>query len=1112
MKISVPSKPKCVFRQIKRMLILNHFWYTLCFAILIVFVNEVLKLRSNKPNYEHSLLKRDAYPILVVCLRLDLESDKCEHLNEKLDFNCEMKYQLKCYTKGFEHLKRSYVIKRVGECELEKQILVYNNHSSIRPTYTIYEDQICLKFDHINFSTIDPITKYYQFQFYSQSKHDYYIYLLHTKRQLPKKYLFHRKCVLNKTNDDFYCRQPLIKIDYAKVKRKKLTGKMANCANYGEDLYLEEYENQHECLFNCYKKHSHPSLKQKRKCREKVCPLADCEENHFFLDTITKSETEFNYVNVNCLMHHTEIINWLENDDLFLHIVGILSSLFGFNILYQSLTFQSALHLFLHSIIIQNFKEHHHPKMICLLNRYSKYVKFSFILITAAACSYQLCGSIMKYAKFEEKHSLIYDFNKDIDNSITVSVCFCIKDIFLSNSKCDSTNFDECTLSELSNSTMKANELIKSAFLSSTVREKKAKIDENKWFFKDNDKCYDLNFRLKETKLDIFLKQSQIKIGTNRHFKHIYIRKEGDHPTFRMLKQLNKNFVIYSFKSCVENGLFSEPKCKEYEFEKDNCKSQQSCIENCVKDEYLRKHQNALSSEFIITRSEIERNETISALKLQSKANQTELDEIKKDCISKFLDDCEKTVFSTFNVSYQVRMRNLEDNLECEFQVYIIPKVENTFVKFKFQYIIYQFINISSLWFGFSLSALVNFIFKLIYAFRFKALTKILKTLATVFIFIIFIVHLNFFVDLIIKNEKVQMMYLLESKSNFLPRISLCLRYSDFLNSSSTSLTPNEIDKRTTSIEQLVDRLIFYDSFMNQIIIDKNNVTSYLYDKNDYLTYDTYHYQLANVFDSDLQEMFKIQTWFTHENKCFEIIITYKYNLLNYRLHNNPPLFHLKINQNLESILILLNDFKTLNLENWNLLYRDHNMELNYKRLKTLYNNDLYYLKHPQDLIWSREYLDQFSYFENLHLKFYLTFNRTTTLLPLTNASYYNIEIDNQLFKEFYSNQSKDEQDLSKYQKLPAHFEENQIFDPIKIIDKGEETIFKIYPYFLKYSLVVSSKLTICTLLLYITLIFTLYFNVSFVQLPFFIFKNFKITCSLLKRSRYWFLSCFYEF
>lgn len=1066
----------------------NHSWYTFCFIVLLIFIREILKLRSGRPDYDTFLAPSNSRPILVVCLKLGLKDDDCEHLERKLPFDCEMKYGLSCHTKGWKHFKKTYVISQIQRCNLERQILVYND-TNIRPEYDIHQDLFCIRFVHPNFSFHSIPDHQYYFTFNAKSHHDYFLHIVESAKEVVKKFIWHRKCFFDQQAKQFVCRNAEIGLINAKTIRKKHT-EITNCANYGRDDPYRDYSNQFECLRRCYKDlSSNTTEAQKRRCREKVCPLIDCVFNHFYVDSISKSDNELTQVTVADLQQITEVIDFIESDDVFLYVIGILSSIFGFNVLHRILWLQRKVQHQIYSLLTLAFREHH-DKLKRRNEKTKRNLKILLVLIVIIICAWPLGKALHRYFKFEQKMSFFYDLSTSMVNrGITVSVCFAINDILIQANDSKSCELSNCTLRELSETTLSASDLIENAALESVIRDQVLPVNESRWFFKDKSKCFDFAFKLQETKLDYFSRLIYIGIRTKRYFNHIYLRERGLFPTYSMAKQPSPYLTIYADKR-YRNNVFLNKTCENYSFERDRCHSREACVEKCIRESYLKKHPNVFSSHFVVSQEEIESNETIANRTFRS--GQFAFTAMKLQCKERFLPDCEEFFYRNINITYEKVGKRLENSLDCEFRVLIFTQSSFLLFSYDFDTFIFHAFNLTNLWFGFSIPLLIKWTIAWSYCFKHKLISKILKNLLTLTVAILFIVHLKSFVDLIVCNEKVSQMHLLEASTTGVPRVSLCVKFDNQSDVSPdfNGLVPAEIDKQTPSINELVDSLHFYDSNFNEIVLDRSNFSRFLYDGNSYLKK-----QKRSV--AKLEDAFKIKTFFLAASKCYDLINVLKYDQIDYRLQRNPPLLRVQLNSSFESVVVVLNDLERINLENWHRLHQNHNMEFTYKRLKFRYTDHLYYLKRPLELIWPRQVLRQRAYFRNLHYEFFSKYNRTTTLVPLTNASYFGLEIDNKKFKSFYTNKSAEELDLNETQKLPASYTQNQFVEIIKLTEdlssvnaERNRTTLKVYPFFLKYSLVVTNRHTRCDLFLYFTLICTLYLNVSFVQLPFFLIQN----------------------
>lgn len=1075
--------------------LLNHSWHAFCFAVLLVFIQEILRLRTGRPDYDSFVVRGEQRPILVVCLKLSLKEDDCEYLETKRPFDCEMKFGLSCHTKGWTNYKKTYVISQIQRCEIERQILIYND-TIIRPEYEIHQDLLCMRFAHEHFSA--HLNDAYYFTFNASSRHDYFIDLVESVRMVAKSFIWHRKCFFNPQTQQFNCRNADISLFNAEMVRKKHS-EIRNCANYGLEEPYKDFANQFECLRKCYKDlGSNASETQKKQCKEQACPLIDCVFSHFYVDEIAKSDQKLTQVKVMDLIQVTAVIDFITGADVLLYVVGILSSLFGFNVLHQAWSLQRAAQHQIYLFLDRLFKEHH-QQLKQKNDKIRKYVQIGLISTITLICVYQLGKSLCRYLRFEEKLSFTYDLSQSlIQSGITVSICFPIEDIQVDDSKrCGLYN---CTLRELGESTLAAADLVEYAELSTVVRDQLLAVNESRWFFKDKAKCFDFGFKLDETKLEYYSRLIYIGIGTKRYFKHVYLREKGFYPTFSMLKQPSPNLAIYT-DTKYRNNVFLKTTCKNYKFERDGCYGRQSCIEKCIRDAYLNEHQNAFSSHFIVTQDEIEQNETIGKLRFTVGRARIDFERIKERCESKFLFDCEVLVYKNFNISYEQLSERLENSLKCEFQLLMFKQSTYHVMRFDFTQLTYNFINLANLWLGISLPLLVKWLINWSYCFKLRRLSGALKNLLILVIVIVCMIHLKSFVDLIIRNQTISQMHLLETSSTGVPRVSLCLKFKnrsrlgDF-----DGLTPAEIDRRTPSINELVDFLQFYDLDFNEILVDRTNFSKFKYKGKSYP-------KMQKKKTGRIEDAFKIKTFFLGVSKCFDLIILIKYNQIDYRLHRSPALLRVQVNSSFESVVVVLNDGERTNLENWHRLHQNENLEFSFKLLKFQYTDNLYYLKRPLELIWPRKILYQKDYFKDIHYEFFLKHNRTTTTLPLTNVSYFKTEIDNQLFKKFYTSKSADELDLDEVRKLPAVYKHNQYVEIIKTIDDlslvndmRSKTSLKIYPHFLRYSLVVTNKQTRCDLLLYFTLICTLYLNVSFVQLPFFLIRNLVYLCRLFRR------------
>ena len=504
------------------MLILNHLWFSLCFFLFIIYIQNVLKLNVT-PEYESSVQPSDDYPVLVICLKLLLKESKgkCTHLPEKAEFDCEMKYQLGCHTKGFEQLKKKTIRRKIENCSLEKQILAYEGDP--RPDLFITQDKVCLRFDHRNFSVL--YRGWYYFKFNKATHHDYYIHLVDTNRSKIKNSLFHRKCFLDKSNNDtFSCRNAIIGVSSVRVQRHR------NCVAY------KDYQNQFDCLRACYKRYYSNQMKGRKKsnCLLIDCPYDDCKETYYFVETLAKSNEGHGILSVSHEITVTTVLDYINRDAVFAYVVGILSSLFGFNFLNQSFRLHRYVQQNVYSFLIRNFRIPHRT-ILYTSERLRKHIRILLIAIVTIVCLHQSFKSLSGYFSFHRKNLFYFDFEQNfIDDGITLSVCFEIDKIYTPQADC---NLTTCTIKQLAAFTMNADELINAVELKSISKIQNISLNDTHWFFKDGHKCFDFTFIFHLTLLDYYLKTSEIRIQSKEHFKHIYVRKKDYYATFKIMKQ-----------------------------------------------------------------------------------------------------------------------------------------------------------------------------------------------------------------------------------------------------------------------------------------------------------------------------------------------------------------------------------------------------------------------------------------------------------------------------------------------------------------------------------------------------------------------------------------------
>lgn len=963
------------------------------------------------------------------------------------------------------------------------------------------QDQLCLIFDNEVFFTKTSYT--FEFNFKKEFNQDFYIYLLKNKDELLRKPIFHRKCFINFTKQ-YDCRQAYVGVSIAKIFRKNHI-KATRCIKYGQDKNYEQFANQNECLLSCYSKYKQNLTKELRKKCLDLCPLPDCEEVLHYIDSASDSQhLQSNLFAIDRQSLITEVIDVINFESFFNYIIGITSSLFGFNFLSQFLKIHSLFQKYLLQFLAKKRMKKNafkYKKEINTFKKYNNYVRISFFIIANLICIFQLSKSVCNYFKFDWQHSFHYDFNVSMSGiGLTVSICFDLNDIFINDMK--PKNLSEFTFGQISNLTLESNQLIESIILKTAVLNEDI-LRENttsSWYLDKGTKCFDYDFKLQQMKLDFFLRISEMQVKTIKDFKHIFIRKGGSNPLIGQSKQLKMQLGLSAGKIQRYNMPFNRY-CKNYKLKNDGCDCQFNCLEICQRNFFLNEHKGYLLFDSIVTKNDI-KNKTISNSRYNLEyANYTEIKMFEAKC-QKYhnLPDCKSIIYYHPDTNYGEERIVIGDSKEGSFQIFIQIETDNYDFKYTSTDLILSLINILSLWIGFQIPLFIDVLIKM--ACKFLGKNFFLLCFRYLFLtcsILMFLIHLKNFMNLINQDQKSISMHLLEAKSNYIPRFSLCFKFRNsgyFRNANINGLTPHEIIKKTNSIKELTKEIFFYDSDFKGILINKSNVSDYIYTGSDFKALKSKDFKSRNK--TMIKKLFKIKPFLMQNSKCFEFIILFKYNIIDYRLKLNPHLFMMQpdfSNKSFDTMLILISNFERMSLENWHRWSKNDHLELSYKRLKIIYHDNLFYIKNPFELFRKKIELNQPAYFSFLHDKFFSKYNKTTTIIPLYEHKYYDTKIDNDLFKEFYLNFSeKEDYYLQKdYIRITKYYTSNLFVKVIKFIDKNRgQSILKLHPYFLKFNLIISNKRSIPDLILYATLILNLYLAAVFVDLPYFIQNSFR--------------------
>lgn len=470
-------------------------------------------------------------------------------------------------------------------------------------------------------------------------------------------------------------------------------------------------------------------------------------------------------------------------------------------------------------------------------------------------------------------------------------------------------------------------------------------------------------------------------------FYYLAIKFKGRHPHSLYLIDKDKNFAsnlrklrFQSFKKILKiNSLTSEKsKCTDYKKLGLHCDSKESCIIQCINEKFYKKY-TKLSSYSIIDKDKL--NFNYSDITFDN--NITKYKKIEENCtkIFKNYKDCKEVIFQE---SSKIKYNLDEILIKLSHETYYEFELEPSLVK-----ILLSIMNLQCIFFGTNALSLLSWLCS-IFIKRIKS--KFIKF----FIFLIcgfgFCFHVVLVFRNIINEELVQSVHFENLKDNTqLPNMVICFEIAERIKK------PMDINFKLTGhrLREETEELNFENLSLAYNYFNKTHwVSSKIYGSNfSSVDLSVRFFYFLNL--KCVETEFKMPHFFMHN-------VIYSLHKTTGTLFFNEDIgfinFLLRKKGTYEFSNILRHNFKKISSNN------TQNVLVNFEITELERYDHFEYLKNPRSLFYKTLNLnDPTTYLGNLKRNFKDLTNLTTRNIPLDDQEdYFNIEIDDELFSQFY--------------------------------------------------------------------------------------------------------------
>ena len=480
------------------------------------------------------------------------------------------------------------------------------------------------------------------------------------------------------------------------------------------------------------------------------------------------------------------------------------------------------------------------------------------------------------------------------------------------------------------------------------------------------ERCFRVEFELKETSYERYLFLSKIKIRYKNHsISTLYIVSRTD-------EFLSDSYKFdYRFDLTVWIGK-STLNCTNY-FETDfDCRSRQHCIEKCIQKRFISTH-SSLTTGIVIDKAEL-RPLNLSEFYFNSSIDKR----IVNKCENQFtLMDCTAKKWSK-NHKYV----HGESSGERMINLYH-PDTHNYQSNFSYQKLFFKLLNVLSIIYGININGLLCIVLAL------KSFKTNFKLYYSKFVFNLCFVgligHLSLILYEIITDEYTYTSYFTKDETLVLPEIAFCFPIDKHVldKNEGKLITGNHLNKMTSNltIQSVIERIDYLDELGN-------------------------YTRIKSMSD---QEMVRFKSYFFLNLKCFEISLKIEYR--EKRVYFLDNIYTLKIYLNKTNLPALFYfAIKRKNSKEFDGLFRSRSEDKIRHRfkieiLKQELIDQFKFLKHPisslYDLIYGSKANNLTEYFDEMLQQFKVGYNLTTSLIALEDE-YFAYEIEDRLFHQYY--------------------------------------------------------------------------------------------------------------
>lgn len=897
-----------------------------------------------------------------ICYDLGLDKTTCKSIRdfnrkpEKVDFSCEFKELIGCYTKNFEDLKAREIIQKFKECELKNLTSVHENEifKQTNLTYKLDDGHICVS--HL-FVVTDKEKEAKLKITSNEYKQNYHIFISFIRTyenrsdndiyRSKRSQIFKRNCWLENGLNVCTESDKVFEFYFNLYSTRHLKYPfVTDCIDYmnSNGNYSTQIECYQNCLKNDRKKVDHlltfdennDILLDFNKTSSKIlsdecsnkCSKADCNYLGFYLAYLSEEKST----------NESTIMIKIDNKDRsskavplasFLKIFWMFSAFFSiffginlYGLLLRSTNFPNVTKILQSYNLMSNRKRK---------NRARK----QLMILSATTAIGLIIGLIIESVLFDfGKGDSIMFLRRDSieERKVSISICFdlckIIKNeaVFNNKENCTEDLLMNLTIDKLNEITFNVEDFKKIASMRNSARVYPIRDDEFDIpvFFRNLTKCFLLFYDAKNYWPHIpILRMSEVHVNiTGINYKHFYV-EDGENVSFPKFDSKPKTKSVLSYVKL--NNL--QRKCVNYN-QTYACESKDDCIQKCIVNATTKNTQFPTGVNLIIEDNKVAKK-YFGMKFFHDISNETEV------CKKNYSE--EECKFATTYLSATEILKE-NDSISVNLTPHISEKKdlenESKFIEFN------RIISLVILFTGVSVKDFLN-AFVQIY---FRSLAsifdfRILKRFLYLFLFFLFCIHFGILFYKLVFHPMIEVAsgHLLQHID--WPKIRICFEHE--IDLTYDNITLGRLNSLTLNVSEFLEKIIVIDGeesikiIYDDFIFDEKNLGwNYNSTKN------------ANIRS-------RINVFYLKNLKCinFEVEMTDKMNM-----HIHSHMNNRKLDQ-LFRISVFLN--KTMNKRAFVYLNKDYVFDFyNHKPMGAYYYNIFY-------TVLDNNYQDDFFVFKN---------------------------------------------------------------------------------------------------------------------------------------------------